>query len=88
LSSEKLWARPTGGGDDLGRAWAYNESIPCGDLTRDDALDDFTLYWLITSSFNTGFVAIDLGPLITGGALHQVGAPLSGLELHFVRRLR
>jgi 8-hydroxy-5-deazaflavin:NADPH oxidoreductase len=35
-----------------------------------------------------GFVAIDLGSLATGGALHQVGAPLSGLEFHFVRRLR
>ena len=35
-----------------------------------------------------GFVAIDLGSLATGGALHQVGAPLSGVELHFVRRLR
>jgi predicted dinucleotide-binding enzyme len=35
-----------------------------------------------------GFVAIDLGSLATGGAMHEVGAPLSGLELHFVRRLR
>lgn len=35
-----------------------------------------------------GFAAIDLGSLITGGAMHEVGAPLSGLELHFVRRLR
>jgi hypothetical protein len=35
-----------------------------------------------------GFVAIDLGSLAAGGALHQVGAPLSGLEFHFVRRLR
>jgi 8-hydroxy-5-deazaflavin:NADPH oxidoreductase len=37
---------------------------------------------------STGFAAIDLGSLITGGAMHEVGAPLSGLELHFVRRLR
>jgi 8-hydroxy-5-deazaflavin:NADPH oxidoreductase len=37
---------------------------------------------------STGFVAIDLGSLITGGAMHEVGAPLSGLDLHFVRRLR
>ena len=37
---------------------------------------------------STGLVAIDLGSLITGGAMHEVGAPLSGLELHFVRRLR
>jgi predicted dinucleotide-binding enzyme len=34
-----------------------------------------------------GFVTIDLGPL-ANGAMHQVGAPLSGLDLHFVRRLR
>jgi len=35
-----------------------------------------------------GFEAIDLGSLAKGGAMHQVGAPLSGLDLHFVRRLR
>jgi predicted dinucleotide-binding enzyme len=35
-----------------------------------------------------GFVAVDLGSLAQGGAMHQVGAPLSGLDLHFVRRLR
>jgi predicted dinucleotide-binding enzyme len=37
---------------------------------------------------STGLVAIDLGSLVTGGAMHEVGAPLSGLDLHFVRRLR
>ena len=37
---------------------------------------------------NLGFVAIDLGSLAQGGIMHQVGAPLSGLDLHFVRRLR
>jgi predicted dinucleotide-binding enzyme len=37
---------------------------------------------------STGLVAIDLGSLRAGGALHEVGAPLSGIELHFVRRLR
>jgi 8-hydroxy-5-deazaflavin:NADPH oxidoreductase len=37
---------------------------------------------------STGFVAIDLGYLAKGGAMHQVGAPLSGLDLRFVRRLR
>jgi predicted dinucleotide-binding enzyme len=37
---------------------------------------------------SVGFIAIDLGSLATGGAMHEVGAPLSGLELHFVRRLR
>jgi 8-hydroxy-5-deazaflavin:NADPH oxidoreductase len=35
-----------------------------------------------------GFVAIDLGSLAIGGAMHQVGGPLSGVDLHFVRRLR
>jgi 8-hydroxy-5-deazaflavin:NADPH oxidoreductase len=35
-----------------------------------------------------GFVAIDLGSLAIGGAMHEVGAPLSGIDLHFVRRLR
>lgn len=35
-----------------------------------------------------GFAAIDLGSLAVGGAMHQVGAPLSGIELYFVRRLR
>ena len=35
-----------------------------------------------------GFAPVDLGSLREGGALHQVGAPLSGLELHLVRRLR
>jgi predicted dinucleotide-binding enzyme len=37
---------------------------------------------------STGLVAIDLGSLANGGAMHEVGAPLSGIELHFVRRLR
>jgi predicted dinucleotide-binding enzyme len=37
---------------------------------------------------SVGFVAIDLGSLATGGAMHEVGAPLSGLDLHFIRRLR
>jgi hypothetical protein len=36
----------------------------------------------------TGFVAIDLGSLAMGGAMHEVGAPLSGVDLHFVRQLR
>ena len=35
-----------------------------------------------------GFAAIDLGSLRTGGALHEVGAPLSGLDLHLMHRLR
>ena len=37
---------------------------------------------------STGLVAIDLGSLAIGGAMHEVGAPLSGLDLHFVQRLR
>jgi 8-hydroxy-5-deazaflavin:NADPH oxidoreductase len=37
---------------------------------------------------SVGFVGIDLGSLAKGGAMHQVGAPLSGLDLHFVQRLR
>jgi 8-hydroxy-5-deazaflavin:NADPH oxidoreductase len=37
---------------------------------------------------STGLVAIDLRSLAKGGAAHEVGAPLSGLKLHFVRRLR
>jgi 8-hydroxy-5-deazaflavin:NADPH oxidoreductase len=37
---------------------------------------------------STGLVAIDLGSLAIGGAMHEVGAPLSGIEFHFVRRLR
>jgi len=35
-----------------------------------------------------GFAALDLGSLATGGVLHEVGAPLSGVELHFVQRMR
>jgi 8-hydroxy-5-deazaflavin:NADPH oxidoreductase len=37
---------------------------------------------------STGLVAIDLGALAAGDAMHDVGGPLSGLDLHFVRRLR
>jgi 8-hydroxy-5-deazaflavin:NADPH oxidoreductase len=37
---------------------------------------------------SVGFVGIDLGSLAEGGAMQQLGAPLSGLDLHFVRRLR
>ena len=37
---------------------------------------------------HAGFAAVDLGSLAGGGALHEVGAPLSGLELHLVRRMR
>ena len=51
----------------------------------DDAQAKQIVIELINS---TGLVAIDLGSLAIGGAMHEVGAPLSGVELHFVRRLR
>ena len=36
---------------------------------------------------STGLVALDLGTLALGGAMQQLGAPLSAVELHFVRRV-
>ena len=36
---------------------------------------------------STGLVAIDLGSLAVGGAMQQLGGPLSAVELHFVRRI-
>ena len=51
--------------------------------------DDAEAKRLVVDLINsTGLVAIDLGSLAAGGAMHEVGAPLSGLDLHFVRRLR
>jgi 8-hydroxy-5-deazaflavin:NADPH oxidoreductase len=51
--------------------------------------DDIEAKKLVIELINSiGFVALDLGSLGKGGAMHEVGAPLSGLELHFVRRLR
>jgi 8-hydroxy-5-deazaflavin:NADPH oxidoreductase len=51
--------------------------------------DDIEAKEIVIELINsTGFVAIDLGSLGKGGAMHEVGAPLSGLDLHFVRRLR
>jgi 8-hydroxy-5-deazaflavin:NADPH oxidoreductase len=51
--------------------------------------DDTEAKQLVVELVNsTGLVAIDLGSLTIGGAMHEVGAPLSGLDLHFVRRLR
>lgn len=35
-----------------------------------------------------GFAAVDLGDLATGGALYDVGAPLSGREFHHVKSMR
>src|ERR1700684_293024 len=51
--------------------------------------DDTEAKQLVIDLINsTGLVAIDLGLLAIGGAMHEVGAPLSGVEFHFVRRLR
>ncbi len=51
--------------------------------------DDTEAKQLVIELINsTGLIAIDLGSLAVGGAMHEVGAPLSGLDLHFVRRLR
>ena len=42
--------------------------------------------WLVIDLINsTGMVAIDLGSVAVGGAMHEVGAPLSGLDPHFIR---
>jgi predicted dinucleotide-binding enzyme len=51
----------------------------------DDAEAKQSVIELINS---TGLVAIDLGPLRTGGAMQEIGAPLSGIEFHFVQRLQ
>ena len=51
--------------------------------------DDTAAKQLVIELINSvGFVTVDLGSLAKGGAMHEVGAPLSGLDLHFVRRLR
>jgi 8-hydroxy-5-deazaflavin:NADPH oxidoreductase len=51
--------------------------------------DDTEAKQLVIELINsTGLVAIDLGSLAIGGAMHEVGAPLSAIEFHFVRRLR
>ena len=51
--------------------------------------DDAEAKYVVIDMLNAaGFAAINLGPLAAGGALHEVGAPLSGLDLHFIRRLR
>ena len=36
---------------------------------------------------STGLAALDLGSLADGGAMQQLGGPLSAVELHFVRRI-
>src|SRR5215469_7129498 len=51
--------------------------------------DDSEAKQLVIELINsTGLVAIDLGSLATGGAMHEVGAPLSAIEFHFVRQFR
>jgi predicted dinucleotide-binding enzyme len=51
--------------------------------------DDTEVKQLVIGLINsTGLVAIDLGTLAIGGAMHEVGAPLSAIEFYFVRRLR
>jgi 8-hydroxy-5-deazaflavin:NADPH oxidoreductase len=51
--------------------------------------DDIEAKQLVIELINsTGLVAIDLGPLAIGGAMNDVGGPLSGLDLHLVHRLR
>jgi 8-hydroxy-5-deazaflavin:NADPH oxidoreductase len=51
--------------------------------------DDAEAKKIVMDMINSiGFVAIDLGSLVKGGAMSEVGAPLSGIEFHFVRRLR
>jgi predicted dinucleotide-binding enzyme len=54
-------------------------------VSGDDAEAKQSVIELVNS---TGLVAIDLGSLAIGGAMHDVGGPLSGVEFHFVRRLR
>jgi len=50
--------------------------------------DDAEAKALVVDVINsTGLVALDLGSLADGGAMQQLGGPLSGLELHFVRRI-
>jgi predicted dinucleotide-binding enzyme len=57
--------------------------------TRFKAPDDVAAKKLVIDMVNgIGFAAIDLGSLATGGAMHEVGAQLSGTEFHFVRWLR
>ncbi len=51
--------------------------------------DDGEAKQLVIELINsTGLVAVDLGPLAVGGAVHDVGGPLSGLDLHLIHRLR
>ena len=50
--------------------------------------DDRDAKALVVELINsTGLVALDLGSLADGGAMQQLGGPLSAVELHFVRRI-
>jgi 8-hydroxy-5-deazaflavin:NADPH oxidoreductase len=51
--------------------------------------DDSEAKKLVIELINsTGLVAIDLGPLANGDALHDVGGPLSGVEFRFFQWLQ
>jgi predicted dinucleotide-binding enzyme len=51
--------------------------------------DDAEAKHLVMDMLNeAGVAAVNLGSLAVGGAMHEVGAPLSGLELHLIRRMR
>jgi predicted dinucleotide-binding enzyme len=57
--------------------------------TRLKAPDDVEAKKLVIDMVNgIGFAAVELGSLARGGAMHEVGAQLSGTEFHFVRWLR
>ena len=50
--------------------------------------DDRDAKALVVDLINsTGLIALDLGSLADGGAMQQLGGPLSVVELHFVRRV-
>ena len=46
------WGQPAGAGH-LGRARAHQPRHPAGDLTRDDVLDNITLYWLTNTAVSS-----------------------------------
>jgi predicted dinucleotide-binding enzyme len=70
-------------------AWIYDFSPSKPRTVIFTSGDDTEAKRLVIKLINsTGLVAIDLGSLASGGAMHGVGAPLSRLDLQFVRRLR
>ena len=69
-------------------AWIQDFSLQKPKTVIFTSGDDREAKTLVIDLINTtGFVALDLGSLAQGGAMQQVGAPLSGVELHFVRRV-